>query len=87
MADAFRHPPEFLALLVETIARLARAKPGSYCFSAVLALQTRILPRWSGTVKAVSINKFGIVPKVLTKVNLRRDSGLRPRREIITRVL
>jgi hypothetical protein len=89
MADAFHYPPELFELLVETVARLSRGKKGVVLFlrgagvaEDDLAEVDRVL-----NTNPASINKFEIVRNVLTKVNLRGDSGLRPRREIIKRVV
>lgn len=89
MADAFHYPPELLELLVETVPRLCRAKKGVVLFlrgagvvDEDLSEVNRIL-----ATNPESISKFEIVRKVLTKVNVRGDSGLRPRREIIKRVV
>jgi hypothetical protein len=89
MADAFHYPPELFELLVETIARLSRGKKGVVLFLRGAGVANEDLAEVERTVSTVpdSINKFEIVRTVLTKVNARGDSGLRPRREIIKRVV
>ncbi|MXN73387.1 restriction endonuclease [Burkholderia sp. 4701] len=89
MAEAFHYPPELFELLVETIARLSRAKKGVVLFLRGAGVADEDLAEVERTVSTNpdSINKFEIVRKVLTKVNARGDSGLRPRREIIKRVV
>lgn len=89
MAEAFHYPPELFELLVETIARLSRAKKGVLLFLRGAGVADEDLARVERTVtmNPGSINKFEIVRTVLTKVNARGDSGLRPRREIIKRVV
>lgn len=89
MAEAFHHPPELFELLVETIARLNRAKKGVVLFLRGAGVADEDLAEVEHTVATSPdfINKFEIVHKVLTKVNARGDSGLRPRREIIKRVV
>lgn len=89
MADAFHYPPELLELLVETVPRLSRAKKGVVLFLRGAGVADEDLSEVERTLATNphSINKFEIVRKVLTKVNVRGDSGLRPRREIIKRVV
>jgi hypothetical protein len=89
MDDAFHYPPELFELLVETIARLSRAKKGVVLFLRGAGVANEDLAEVERTVATApdSINKFEIVRRVLTKVNARGDSGLRPRREIIKRVV
>jgi len=89
MSEAFHYPPELFELPVETIARLSRAKKGVVLFLRGAGVADEDLAEVERTVATNpnSINKFEIVRKVLTKVNVRGDSGLRPRREIIKRVV
>lgn len=89
MADAFHYPPELLELLVETIPRLSRAKKGVVLFLRGAGVADEDLSEVQRTLATNpdSISKFEIVRQVLTKVNVRGDSGLRPRREIIKRVV
>lgn len=88
MTEAFHYPPELFELLIETIARLSRAKKGVVLFFRGAGVSDEDLADVERTVATNpdSINKFEIVRKVLTKVNSRGDSGLRSRREIIKRV-
>lgn len=88
MAEQFHYPPEVFNLLVDTIPLLCRSKQ-----DVVLFLQGAGVAQEDLTEVAIivrndrdAINKFEIVRNVLTKVNARGDSGLRPRREIIKRV-
>lgn len=89
MTDAHHYPPHVFDLLVETIARLNRSKKGVVLFLRGAGVAEEDLSEVDRIVKlsAVSINKFDIVRNVLEKVNARGDSGLRPRREIIKRVV
>ncbi|MEK6384094.1 MAG: restriction endonuclease [Paraburkholderia tropica] len=89
MADAFHYPPELFDLLVETIPRLSRGKKGVVLFLRGAGVANEDLATVEQTVATApnSINKFEIVRRVLEKVNARGDSGLRPRREIIKRVV
>ena len=88
MADEFHYPPDVFELLIETIARLSRGKKGVVLFLQGAGVAQDDLEEVSRVVHTNpnSINKFEIVRNVLTKVNARGDSGLRPRREIIKRV-
>lgn len=89
MTDAHHYPPHLFDLLVETIARLNRSKKGVVLFLRGAGVAEEDLSEVDGRVKlnAASINKFDIVRDVLEKVNARGDTGLRPRREIIKRVV
>jgi hypothetical protein len=89
MSDAFHYPPHVFDLLVETIARLNRSKKGVVLFLRGAGVAEEDIAEVDHTVRvnATSINKFEIVRNVLTKVNARGDTGLRPRREIIKRVV
>jgi hypothetical protein len=89
VADPFHYPPNVFELLVETIARLSRAKKGVVTFLRGAGVAEDDLAEVERTVAANpnSISKFEIVRRVLTKVNARGDSGLRPCREIIKRVV
>ena len=89
MAETFHYPPHVFDLLVETIARLNRAKKGVVLFLRGAGVANDDLAEVDSIVKLSpeSINKFEIVRNVLTKVNARADSGLGPRREIIKRVV
>ena len=79
----------FLNCWWSTLPRLVRSKKGVVLFlrgagvaEEDLAEVGRVL-----STNSDSINKFEIVRNVLAKVNVRGDSGLRPRREIIKRVV
>lgn len=89
MADEFHYPPEIFELLVETLPRLARGKKAVVLFLRGAGVAEQDLAEVDRIVRVNpdSINKFEIVRNVLTKVNARGDSGLRPRREIIKRVV
>lgn len=89
MAEAFHYPPELFELLIETIARLSRGKKGVVLFLRGAGVADEDLAEVEHAVATNpnSINKFEIVRKVLTQVNARGDNGLRPRREIIKRVV
>lgn len=89
MAEQFHYPPEVLNLLVDTIPLLCRSKKDVVLFLQGAGVAQEDLAEVSRTVRtnAASINKYEIARTVLTKVNARGDSGLRPRREIIKRAV
>lgn len=88
MAEQFHYPPEVFNLLVDTIPLLCRSKQDVVLFLQGAGVASEDLAEVSRIVRTNrdAINKFEIVRNVLTKVNARGDSGLRPRREIIKRV-
>lgn len=89
MDSLFHYPPDVFNLLVDTIPRLCKSKQDVLLFfrgagvpdADLVDMQTQV----SKSREAVS--KFAIARDVLTKVNLRGEAGLRPRREIIKRVV
>lgn len=88
MSEEFHYPPDLFELLVETIPSLCRSKKAVVLFLQGAGVPQDDLAEVSRIVdiNPDAINKFEIVRKVLTKLNARGDSGLRPRREIIKRV-
>ena len=89
MAEQFHYPPEVLNLLVDTIPLLCRSKKDVVLFLQGSGVDPSDLADVSRTVRTApeSINKYEITRTVLAKVNARGDSGLRPRCEIIKRVV
>lgn len=89
MAEQFHYPPEVLNLLVDTLPLLCRSKKDVVLFLQGAGVDPSDLADVSRTVRTApdSINKYEITRTVLAKVNARGDSGLRPRREIIKRVV
>jgi hypothetical protein len=88
MSEQFHYPPEVFTLLVDTIPLLCRSKQDVVTFLQGAGVPPEDLAEVSLAVRTNrgAINKFEIVRNVLTAVNARGDSGLRPRREIIKRV-
>ena len=89
MAEHYHYPPEVLSLLIDTIPLLCRGKKDVVLFfrgagvaEADLALMDQKL---RDGIK--SVNKYEIARDILGKINDRGDSGLRPRREVIKRVV
>lgn len=89
MADEYHYPPDLLELLVDALARLNKGKKGVVIFLRGAGVDEADLTAVEEIVRTspASINKFEIARQVLVKVNARGDSGLRPRREIIKRVV
>ncbi|RFP12185.1 restriction endonuclease [Duganella sp. BJB475] len=89
MADAFHYPPDLFDLLVDVLARLNKSKKGVVLFLRGAGVDDADLIEVDTIIRKNpdSINKFEIARNVLTKVNTRGDPGLRPRREIIKRVV
>lgn len=89
MAAEYHYPPDLLELLVEALARLNKGKKGVIIFLQGAGVDEADLADVDEIVRKspASINKFDIARKALVKVNARGDSGLRPRREIIKRVV
>lgn len=89
MADEYHYPPDLLELLVEALARLNKSKKGVVTFLRGAGVDEADLSEVDEIVRKspASINKFEIARQALVKVNARGDSGLRPRREIIKRVV
>ena len=88
MAEHFHYPPEIFNLLVDTLPLLCRSKQDVVQFFVGAGVENEDISEVARIVRTNrgSINKFDIVRNVLTKVNARGDSGLRPRREILKRV-
>ncbi|CAJ0787114.1 MAG: restriction endonuclease [Ralstonia pickettii] len=89
MADEYHYPPDLFDLLVDALGRLNKSKKGVVLFLRGAGVDETDLAEVDRTVRASpdAINKFEIARNVLIKVNARGDSGLRPRREIIKRVV
>lgn len=89
MADEYHYPPDLLELLVEALARLNKSKKGVVTFLRGAGVDESDLADVDEIVRKspASLNKFEIARQALVKVNARGDSGLRPRREIIKRIV
>ncbi|TPG50275.1 restriction endonuclease [Rhodanobacter glycinis] len=89
MSDAFQYPPEVFNLLVDTIPLLCRSKQNVILFLRGAGVAQEDLTEVESSLRADrnAINKFDIVRNVLTKLNARGDSGLRPRRELLKRTV
>ena len=89
MADVFHYPPEVFNLLVDTIPLLCKSKQNVVLFLRGAGVAQEDLAEVEHIVctNRDAINKFDIVRNVLAKLNARGDSGLRPRRELLKRVV
>lgn len=88
MAEQFHYPPEVFSLLVDAIPLLCRSKQDVVLFFQGAGVSDEDLAEVGLVVRTRrdAISKYEIARQVLTRVNARGDSGLRPRREIIKRV-
>ena len=89
MDALFHYPPDVFNLLVDTILRLCKSKQDVLLFLKGAGVSDADLGDMQAHVhkNRDAVNKFEIARDVLTKVNLRAEAGLRPRREIIKRVV
>lgn len=87
--DRFHYPPDVFNLLVDTIPLLCKGKNDVVLFLRGAGVPNDDLHEMSAKVRSdsSSVNKFAIVRNVLEKLNKRGDAGLRPRREVIKRVV
>lgn len=89
MADEYHYPPDLLELLVDALARLNKGKKGVVIFLRGAGVDEADLTAVEEILRTnpTSISKFEIARQVMVRVNARGDSGLRPRREIVKRVV
>jgi len=89
MSEPFHYPPELFKLLVDTIPLLCKSKQDVITFFRGAGEKSKDLADFELIVKTDrnSINKFEIVQNILTKINIRGDSGLAIRREVLKRVI
>jgi len=89
MDDRFHYPPDVFNLLVDTIPLLCKGKDDVLLFLRGAGVPSDDLVEMQAKVRTdrKSVNKFAIVRNVLEKLNKRGDAGLRPRREVIKRVV
>ena len=89
MDISFHYPPELLNLLVDTIPLLCRSKQDTLLFAkgaGVADSVTADLWRMVHTDRK-SITKYEIVRNILIRLNEQGETSLRPRRELLRRVL
>jgi restriction endonuclease Mrr len=89
MDGLFHYPPDVFNLLVDTIPRLCKSKQDVLLFLKGAGVADADLAGMQEQLRKdrESVKKFDIAREVLTKVNMRGEAGLRPRREIIKRVV
>lgn len=88
MDITFHYPPELLNLLIDTIPLLNKTKKDVFLFFQGAGVAEPLLKptfqQW--TRDKDSIHKFEIVRQVLTELNVKGESCLRERREVLKRV-
>jgi hypothetical protein len=89
MAEQFHYPADLLELLIKTIPRLVKSKKSVILFFQGAGVDMEDLAGVNATLLTSpgSITKYEIVRTVLTRLNMRGDSGLGPRRGVIRRVV
>jgi hypothetical protein len=88
MDERFQYPPDLFNLLVDTIPLLCKSKQDVLLFLQGAGVPSSDLSDMTSKVRADrnSVSKFEIVRDVLKKVNVRGDTALAVRREILKRV-
>ena len=87
--EAFHYPPDLLEQLVDTIPLLCKSKNGVVLFFQGAGVAAEDFADIRAELKADrdAHNKYGIARTILARLNQRGDNGLRPRREVIKRVV
>jgi len=85
----FHYPPELLTLLTDAISNVVRSKTDVIKFFQGAGVSKTILTPWSDRVRQdrQSVYKSEIAREVLCKLNELGDTGIRPRREVIKRIV
>lgn len=88
-SEAWHYPPELLELVVDAVARLNRGKDQELDFFRGAGVPTQFLADLERRVAVdrAGINKFEIARAVLVRLNDAGDSMIRPRREILNRIV
>jgi restriction system protein len=89
LSEAWHYPPELLELVVEAVGRLNRGKDQELDFFRGAGVPARLLTDLEQRVATdrASINKFEIARTVLVRLNDAGDAMIRPRREILNRIV
>lgn len=89
MDITFHYPPELFNLLVDTIPLLCRSKHDTLLFAKGAGVADSITADLQARVRTdrQKINKYEIVRTILTRLNEQGETTLRPRRELLKRVL
>jgi restriction endonuclease Mrr len=89
MDQVFHYPPELTALLIDAISNVLRSKTDVIKFFQGAGVPQNILTPWSDRVRQdrQSVYKSEIAREVLCKLNELGDTGIRPRREVVKRIV
>lgn len=89
MDQVFHYPPELLTLLTEAISNVVRSKTDVIKFFQGAGVPAGILAPWSDRVRKdrQGVYKSEIAREVLCKLNELGDAGIRPRREVVKRIV
>ena len=89
MDTSYHYPPELFQLLIDAIPRLCRSKRDVLSFLRGAGVNQTIVAdlELKLPTNRDCFNKFDIVRTVLTRLNESGDAALRPRREILRRVV
>ena len=89
MDTNYHYPPELFQLLIDTIPRLCRSKKDVLSFLRSAGVSQSMISDLEARLATdrESISKFHIVRTVLTRLNESGDTALRPRREVLKRVV
>lgn len=89
MDITFHYPPELFSLLVDTIPLLCRSKDDTLLFIKGAGVRDALIADLWCVVRADRrrINKYEIVRTTLSRLNEQGEAALRPRRELLKRVL
>lgn len=87
--SAFHYPPDLLEQLIDTIPLLCKSKVAVIQFfqGAGVAAEDYEDLRAELNLDRDAHNKYGLARTILTRLNERGDNGLRPRREVIKRIV
>ncbi len=89
MEQVFHYPPELLSLLTDAITNLVRSKANVITFFQGAGVPQALLTPWNDKLRANrdSVYKSAIANDVLCRLNELGDLGIRPRREVIKRIV
>jgi hypothetical protein len=88
-SEAWHYPPELIELVVDAVARLNRGKDQELDFFRGAGVPKQYLTDIARRLATDrdGINKFEIARTVLVRLNEAGDSMIRPRREILNRIV
>lgn len=89
MDESYHYPPELTQLLIDTIPRLCRSKNDVLLFFRGAGTPDELMADLQSKLAQdhCSVNKYEITRTVIESLNSRGDSCLRPRRELLKRVV